>query len=146
MEGKTFLNISRKECLIVYNDILENSDRRWESGMVLAKNGDFGLGISASIISIEELIKAIIVFLDGNGFDFRKSKGIDSFFRNHEIRYVIAYFIFIISLAGDELKKIIKKMNDNPEHVNNLIKGMRDDKNFILDKYKFYFFKKDNNS
>jgi AbiV family abortive infection protein len=142
MDNKTFLNISAAECLIVYKDIIKNSDKRWESGLLLAKNGDYALGISTSIISIEELIKAIIIFLDGKGFDLRKSKGIDSFFRNHEIRYLLAYFIFIITLAGDELKKWIEKINNNQEQANFFLKNIRVEKKDWFEKYRYYFLRK----
>lgn len=142
MENKTFLNISTDECLTVYKKILVNSNKCWESGKMLAKNENYGLGISTSIISIEELIKAIIVFLDGKGFEFRQSKGIESFFRNHEIRYLIAYFIFIIALTGDELKKAFKKINDNPNKVSELVKSMREDKDFFEKKFGYYLRRK----
>lgn len=142
MDNKTFLNISESECLIVYKEILENSDKRWESGRMLANNGDFGLGISSSIISIEELIKAIIVFLDGRGFELRKIKGMSSFFRNHEIRYVVAYSMFVIGLFGEDLIKALKRIKEEPEWLLKMSKEMKNDKEFFEKRLRFYSLRK----
>src|SRR4051812_38270732 len=101
MSSKTFLTIPKKECLEVYKTILKNSDNKWESGKKLADIGDFGGATSFALISVEELIKALIVFLDGKGFEFRSLKGIDTFFKNHKIRYIIAYAMFAMNLFTD---------------------------------------------
>lgn len=142
MDKKTFINISREECLIVYKEMIENSEKRWASAEVLSKNKDYGSAISVAIISIEELVKAIIIVLDGRGFHFRKIKGVEIFFRNHEIRYVIAYFMFIIKILGDELMNWINKVNENPEKVRSVIKRMKDEEDFFCKKYKLYFLRK----
>jgi AbiV family abortive infection protein len=142
MDNKTFLNISKDECLVVYKEILENSDKRWNSAKLLSENGDYGLGISTSIISIEELIKSIIVLLDGKGFELRKINGMSSFFRNHEIRYVVAYSMFVMSLFGEDLIKILKKIKENPEWIVEVTKDMKSEKDFIEKKLGIYILRR----
>ena len=138
---KNFLNISRAECRLVYKNVLASSDKRWKLVKQLSSEEDFGMAISVSIISIEELVKAIILFLDGNGFDFRKIKGMNSFFKNHEIRFVVAYIMFVIILLGDELKALFIKIKDNPNKISQIEKELQNESVFF-ERKKIYFFRK----
>ena len=142
MDNKTFLNISESECLIVYKEILKNSDMLWESGKILANSGNYGQGISSSIISIEELIKTIIVLFDAKGFELRKIKGISSFFRSHEIRYVVAYSMFAICLFGEDLLKALKRMKKEPAWMLKLNEERKNDKDFFEKRLRFYVLRK----
>lgn len=117
MASKSFLTISSKECLTVYKQILINVDAKWNTANKIAELGDYGSAVSHIIISIEELMKALLIYFDGKGFYFRRVKGMDTFFKNHQIRYVIAYAIFVMAIFGDELKKFILKMRENPEYM-----------------------------
>lgn len=117
MESKTFLNISKEECSIIYKKIIENSDNKWNSGKKIAETKEYGTATSLAIISIEELVKALIVFFDGYGFEFRKVKGIKSIFENHQLRYFIAFIMFVLNLVGEELIKFLQKFHDNPEEM-----------------------------
>jgi len=121
MSSKTFVTISKNECLTVYRNVLEHSDQKWESGKQLAKINDFGGATSMAIISVEELVKSLIIFLDGKGFEFRSIKGISTLFDNHQIRYLLAYTMFAMGLFGDELMKFLKK-NSRQSKGNNKIK------------------------
>jgi AbiV family abortive infection protein len=143
MSSKTFLTISKKECLIVYKNILENSDRKWESGKNLAKINDFGGATSMAIISVEEMIKAIVVLLDGKGFEFRNVKGMDVVFNHHQIRYLIAYAMFVMSLLGDELLKFLTRIRENPDEMIKIEEAMKqNEEEFFERNLKHYCFRK----
>ena len=139
--SKNFLTISKQECLIVYKDVLENSDTRWNIVNKLAKLGDYGGATSCTIISIEELVKALIIYFDGRGFYFRKVKGMKIFFRNHQIRYVIAYVIFVMNVFAQKLKKFILKIRDDPEYILRLSKEIKHE-NFLEKKLKIPLLRK----
>jgi AbiV family abortive infection protein len=126
MNNRTFLSISSKECGDVYKDILLHSEQKWESGKRLAETNDFGGAISIAIISIEELIKALIVFIDSKGFEFRKVKGMNTFFTNHQIRYFLAYLIFAMGIFGDEIFKLIKTLSKNPKLIAKLNQSLKE--------------------
>lgn len=117
MENRTFLNISASECAVVYQEILNNSNKTWDAGLRMAETGEFGLATSLAIISIEEMVKALVVFFDSQGFEFRRVKGIKSIFANHQLRYFIAFLMFVLSLVGDELIKLVKKVNEDPKRM-----------------------------
>lgn len=143
MSSKTFLTISKKECLIVYKDILANSNKKWESGKHLSLIGDFSSATSMAIISIEEMVKALVVYLDGNGFEFRKVKGMDKVFNHHQIRYLIAYIMFVISLFGEDLIRFIETVRENPSEITKISEALKQNKDEFFEKnLKVYFLRK----
>lgn len=72
---------------------------------------------SFAIISTEELVKAFIVFWDGQGFNFRKIKGMSTIFRNHRIRYFILFLLYVMGLLNDELRKLMSTVIQKPPSV-----------------------------
>ncbi|HLO59215.1 MAG TPA: AbiV family abortive infection protein [Bacteroidales bacterium] len=140
--SKTFLTISKKECLSVYRDILENSEKKWTAASKLAEIGEFGSATSMAIISVEELIKALILFFDGKGFDFRSIKGINVIFRNHKVRYFIAFAMFVVSVLGDDLLKFISEIRKNPKKLVTLLDKLKALHGYIEDYLKPYVEKK----
>lgn len=142
MADKSFITIPQSECITAYKDILNNSDKLWDSAKALSGDQHYGYAISMHIISIEELVKALLVFFDGNGFEFRKIKGINIFFKNHQIRYVISYLMFIMSIFGEEIKKFILKIKEEPGMMMSIHQEMKADENYFEKKLKYYFFRK----
>lgn len=124
MPSNNFLLLPKSECIIAYKKILANSDSQWTLAKELSGSHRFGPGIAMAILSTEELIKAILVLMDGKGFSFRNVKGIDIMFRNHQIRYLIAYMMFAANFFGEELMKLIINVKEgrvNPLELMNKI-------------------------
>jgi len=142
MSSKTFLTISKNECLTVYKDIYENSNKKWFAGKKLAEIGEYGGATSMAIISIEELIKALVVFFDGMGFKFRGVKGMDAIFNHHQIRYFLSYAMFVMGIFGDELLNFINKIQQNPKIIKKLNDGLKNDEDFFEKNLKFYVYRK----
>lgn len=117
MANNNFLTISKAECEAAYKVILNNSDQKWETSELIANSGDYASACSLSIISLEELVKALIVFFDGQGFNFRNIKGMNAIFRNHRIRYFLLFFLYAMGLLNDELVKLISKIIKKPPSV-----------------------------
>ncbi|OJW31543.1 MAG: hypothetical protein BGO54_13860 [Sphingobacteriales bacterium 46-32] len=140
--SKTFTTLSQSECRQVFQSILNDSEELWESGKILADNKRFGHAIPFLINSIEEQIKALILFLDGEGFSFRQTKGVDTFFRNHEIRHALAYLMFVMNLFGGEVLKFLQQVRDNPEKLLQLRNEIISTEDYIEKKLKFYLFRK----
>lgn len=137
-DHKNFSSLSQKECIEQYKDILQNAERCWRSGEILAKDEDYGRGISLAIISIEEIIKAIVIFLDGKGFKFRKVKGIKLLFRTHQIRYFIAFAMFVVTIFGDDLIKFIQNLRDKDKSGLNKLRKDFSDKAILESKVEQY--------
>jgi len=114
MSNKTFLSLNKSESLGAYVKILENSNDQWESAASLAMRGKYGNAITIAIVSIEEMVKALIVQLNGRGFQFGKVKGMNRFFRSHQIRHVIGYAMFIVNVFSEEVIFFLQKFRENP--------------------------------
>ncbi|WEK21339.1 MAG: AbiV family abortive infection protein [Candidatus Pedobacter colombiensis] len=110
--GKNFTSLSTKECEITYKNVLLNSRQSWKSGISLAEIEDYGRAMSLAIVSIEELVKAIVLFLDSKGYRFRKIKGMHRLFKTHQIRYFIAFAMFVLSIFGDDLIDFIQSFKN----------------------------------
>lgn len=137
--AKKIKDISDNECYNLYDAIIKNSNKRWESAQLLADNKDYGGAIRDLITSIEEMVKAIIMLADSKGFEFRKIDGIESIIRrNHTIRHLIGFFMLGLNLFADDLKKLVIKFRSNPNHYVEMIKG----ENFMGDFVKKYLFEK----
>jgi len=134
-------NISQKECLKIYKEFLNNADAKWDSGTVLENSGDYGGAMSLKIISIEELIKAIVLFLDGHGFQFR-NLGMGTFFKDHKIRYFVAYGMFVVGIFGEEAKYLLLKAQENPDKKQKFLEDATKDPSGFLNKYKFYLWRR----
>lgn len=115
--GKILSELTISECQKLYKEIIKNSDRRWKSAKVLSDDKDYGGAIRDLITSIEEMIKAIIMLADANGFEFRKIKDMDSIIRrNHTIRHLIGYGMLVLNIFVDDLKNIVVKFRQNPSY------------------------------
>jgi AbiV family abortive infection protein len=141
MAGNNFLNIPIEECNTAYKKILSNSEATWENADVLANASKYGNAISIHIISIEELIKSLIVFFDGQGFNLRKISGIQIFFKDHKIRHLISYVLFAMGILGDDMIAFLKKCKDNPQKLIALHKEWVNDPG-AMERYKFYILRK----
>lgn len=142
MELKSFQNISKQECTTASAAIMVSADQKWESGKTLAEKGDFGGATSLAIVSLEEQIKALLLLVDGQGFQFRKVKGMQAFFQNHSIRYIIAYYIFVMAVFGEDLFRFIYRMRDNPELMKEMVSLYQIDKEAMYKKMGRYIMRK----
>ena len=112
---RNFLNLSSKECLDIYQELIDNSNRHFLIALKIAENKEFGIAISHLILGTEELVKGIIIFLDGNGLEIRKVQGIKNFFKNHIIRH---YFSGSFSLIASILIPFTNFMETLKEKIN----------------------------
>lgn len=143
MENKRmFADLSEEECSVAYKLFFDTAESAWENGINLAYKGSYGFAVSTLFISIEEYVKSFVIFLDSKGFHFRHVKEVEHFFENHQIRYVIAYFMFTMSIVGDELKKFILSVRENPAKVQILYNEIKASENYFETKLLFYLKRK----
>lgn len=140
--GHGFQNISQKECRKAHFDILENADQKWASAKTLADLNDFGSAASMAIIAIEEQVKALLLIADANGFRFRQVKGMVALFENHQLRYMVAYYMFVMAVIGGDLIGFLHEMRDDKEKMKKLIADYQTDKEAVQGKALRYIFHK----
>lgn len=116
--SKNFMTLSKKECLVVYQQILLNADSHYNNALVLAENKSYGSAMSFLILSMEETMKAFVLYMDGSGFQFRQNvKGIDNLFNNHQLRYPLAMFLSILHIFIQDLKALFHRIRSNPDEI-----------------------------
>lgn len=142
MSKKNFTTLSREECLIVWKQVYQNSNQKWILSKSIAKTKDYGTAISLAIISIEELIKSIIIAFDARGFEFRKVKGMNSFFKNHEIRFLLAFIIFSVQILGEDAVRIFQKIVSNQQTMSYWKNLFETDKKAFEKKVSFWLLRK----
>lgn len=98
-----------------YKQILENSDDKWETSKELGIKGKYGDAMFSAIVSIEELIKSLIVLFNGRGFEFGQVKGMKRFFKSHQVRHFMAYTMFVINVFSEAVVFFVQKLRANPE-------------------------------
>lgn len=137
--NKNFMTLSQKECLTTSKRSLENAEGSYRDALLLAKNKSYGRAISILIISSEETMKAFILFLDGNGFQFRKNvKGINNLFVNHSLRYALAFVLSVLQIFSDDLDYFLQKARNDQKKLISLSK----DKEALSIKIMEYFKRK----
>lgn len=134
-------NITKDVCREVYPHILKNSEDNWNAGKLLARHHLYGQALSLVLISIEELIKGTIVEMDGVGFELRSSRGFKRFFKEHGIRYYIAFILLGIYVFAEDLVKELEKMIKDPNYLKK-IESLIEDKDLILSKADDYMLEK----
>ena len=119
--AKRIMNLTRQECLELSKVCLDNADSKYNDAIILSQSGSFGNATSQLMVCIEELMKATILSLDGNGFQFRQNvNGITHLFQNHKLRYVLACAISVFYVFGRDLKWLLIKFKSDPEKYMNL--------------------------
>ena len=116
--NKSFMNLSKKEFIEVAIETFRNAENKHNDALILAKNSSYGMAISALILSLEENMKAVILFLDGNGFELTKRvKGVKNLFVNHKLRYPLGFVLSGFNIFGNDLIIFISKIVLNPSMV-----------------------------
>ncbi len=140
--SKRFSSLTTKECADAYKSMYATAESEWEAGKQLAASGKYGNATALLIISIEEYVKSLLIFFDSKGFHFRNTKGVAVFFRNHQIRYVIAFVMSVMNLFGEEMKKALLWVKANPEKVTQLHKDMNEQEQFFEQRFGYYLKRK----
>lgn len=105
---KNYMTLNAKECLIAFKYLQDNADSLFNDATTLAESRSYGHATSLLIHSTEEYMKAFILFLDGNGFQFRnRVPGISNIFVNHKLRYGLALIITLLAILIDDFKVLL---------------------------------------
>jgi AbiV family abortive infection protein len=142
MSDLKFLSVKRSECLRHHKKLVLNAEKKWNSAKVLEDVDDFGSSASHMIISIEEYIKSLIILLDGKGFSFRSIKGIGIFFKNHQIRFLIAYMMFVAKIFGDDVIQFMEKVKSDPDEWKKISSRLAKDSTYIAPAIRMYVLRK----
>ncbi len=114
--NRDFMGLTNTECVNVSKQILDNAAALYDDAKLLAGNKSYGRGTSMLIHCTEETMKALILFLDGNGFQFRrKVSGISNLFIHHKLRYGLAMLVSVLYIFSEDFKTLLKKIHKEPK-------------------------------
>ena len=103
---------------------LENSESKYNDALGLAERHSYGVASSLLIISLEETTKALVLHLDGMGFEFRsRVTGIKSLFENHELRYFLAAILSVMQLFSEDIVMFIDRFRKGDRSFYGLLKN-----------------------
>jgi|GEM_PF-7101893 len=139
-KNKTLYNISPQECRRIYKSIRANADDQWSAAEILAENRMYGQACSHLIISMEEMIKCTIVILDGNGFEFIKTRELNRYFSEHSIRAYTGLLLMICSLFGNDILNIVKRFKSDQRFTIWAVERMKN--KVWLEHYTIRYFKR----
>lgn len=90
---RNFLNVSAQESKGLHKPIYLNAKKLKSEALLLAENNAYSTASSLTILSTEELIKAILVLLHSEGYKVYRLKEAHMFFKDHTIRHHLAQLI-----------------------------------------------------
>ena len=85
--------LSNTECLGASKESFTNADDHKRVAESIADNGLYGIAVSHLILSTEELVKGVLLYLQYMNFDLRNIAGIHLFFTDHIIKHRFATII-----------------------------------------------------
>lgn len=133
--AKDFMSLTNEECELASEVLLKNAERKYLDAITLANEKSFGSATSYLILSTEETMKAFILIMDSNGFQFRrKVDGVKSLFTNHSIRYGLALILSIMNIFTSDIKQFFLIARNDVSAFLNLYKN-KEDLNLFLTTY-----------
>lgn len=94
MRINNFMRLSAAECAQFYPAVRANAQRHNRAADTLQKTGDYGNAIAHRILGSEEMVKALILFLEGKGMDLRSLEAIKPLFKFHVPRHKVFKTLF----------------------------------------------------
>lgn len=90
---RNFLNVSAQESKGFHAPIYFNARKLKNEALLLAENKAYSTATSLTVLSTEELIKAILVLLHSEKYKVYRLKEAHKFFKDHAIRHHLAQLI-----------------------------------------------------
>lgn len=105
----TFLNLSAAQSKGLDIAIYENAQDLYKNAALITQhNKSYSSATSLMVLSLEEVIKAILLKLHCEGLKVYKIDGVQKFIKDHKIRHQIAQII----VTGSGLVEVYKKWLD----------------------------------
>jgi AbiV family abortive infection protein len=114
---RNLLNLlSDEKCLDASKEAFINANNHKQSAELIAKNKQYGMAVSILILSTEELVKGILLYIQYLSIDIRNISGVYLFFTDHIIRHRLAT---MINLMYPMLKLIMGIVFKTKEKLHN---------------------------
>lgn len=126
--------ITQKECLNVFEPIIDNAANHLVIADLLGKNQQYGSAITHSILGAEEMTKALVIFLNGNKINLQAVKGYKGLIQSHLPRHTFANMIAMMAFMVEPMVTVFNRLKIDASNPENLIKEVLDNFNPRLEK------------
>lgn len=134
--SKTFLTLDKKESLEVSDHTIKNAIILQETAKYAAENNNYGVATSLMILSIEEVIKAQVLFFQGVGIRVHRIKNANKIFSSHKDKHQVATQLQFSKIIEGFIKAINyepkeKKYKTGVRFMDSLLGGLHDIVNIL---------------
>lgn len=123
--------LSDEECLDASKKAFSTADLHKKSAQTLSKEGDFGIPVSHLILSTEQTVIGILLYLQNLGMNVRNVSGVHMFFTDHIIKHRLATMICIMFPVLKLFMSFIHKTKEKLHNPETLIDYSEDEKALI---------------
>lgn len=113
--------LSDEECLDASKKAILTADLHKKSAETLSKNGDYGIPVSHLIISTEQSVIGILLYLQHLGMNVRNVPSVHMFFTDHIIKHRLATMISLmypmLKLFMGFAQKVKEKLHNPNAHI-----------------------------
>lgn len=95
-EHSKFMQASATQCAELFPVVLDNAHRHHRTAQVIASSGDYANAVAHIVLGGEELLKAIVLYLDSKELGIRKIPGIHKLFYQHVPRHNVIKVVFSV--------------------------------------------------
>ncbi len=122
--------LSQSECFDFFQRVQNKSDSHFLVAEEIANRSEYGMAISHLILGSEELIKALILFFQGEKLNLASINEIDKFFFQHKVRHSFSQLYTIMGIFLRPITVFSKRIHDlindkiSREKIKNLEKAI----------------------
>ncbi|TAJ49986.1 MAG: AbiV family abortive infection protein [Chitinophagaceae bacterium] len=95
-EHSRFMEATAEQCATFYPVVIKNAERHYKTAQVIAASGDYANAVAHIVLSGEEFLKAVVLYLDSKELGIRKIPGIHKLFYQHVLRHNVIKMVFSV--------------------------------------------------
>lgn len=90
------MEATAEQCASFYPVVIKNAEQHYKTAQVIAASADYANAVAHIVLSGEEFLKAVVLFLDSKELGVRKIPGIHKLFYLHVPRHNVIKMVFSV--------------------------------------------------
>ncbi|MEO8589476.1 MAG: AbiV family abortive infection protein [Flavobacteriales bacterium] len=115
--SKRFQTLRPDECAITALEVQRNAHAIRRDALRLEDARSYGTAIALKVHALEEMTKALLLFMDSHGFRFRGLTNLKVLDKDHQQRHVVILIAAAFDVLGQEFMKALRWMDKNKVFV-----------------------------
>lgn len=113
--SKRFQTLRLSECAFTAVEVQRNAHAIRRDALQLERGRSYGRAIALKVHALEEMTKALLLFMDSRGFRFRGLTNLKVLDKDHQQRHVVILIAAAFDVLGQECIKALHWMEKNKE-------------------------------